>query len=379
MGELEVFSNHLKTKLRLNTVLRLMDVISEGIISFSSGQINWVNHAFTSLTGYNYDEVVGRKFSNLKLAQLTDEQLVEVEESLIKTGKWRGNVQVQRKDGSAFYCQLAVNSLHNEAGFLEHSVAIFTDITGEEKFKQEQLRLQELSAAIQKSASLSAMSAGMVHEITQPLNSIKMIILGLLYWRDDSNCAGTEELYEKLGEAAREIGRIEEIIRHMRSFATLSREPEFEECNINGSIARIMKILSQQLSARGIKCISELTENLPAINANLNRLDAVLINLLTNAMQALDQVEHNKKELICRTFLEERYVVMQIIDNGIGIDERILDCIFEPFVTTKAPHQGMGLGLSVVHNVITRMGGKVAASNNEDRGATFTIKLPAFL
>jgi len=368
-----------KANLRLDIAIRLIDIISEGVMVFTPEKINWVNQTFTLLTGYKFDEVVGTDFFSFNLSLLTDGPIGEMGKNLHRTGKWRGNVTVRRKDGNTFPCLLSINSLHNEKGELACRVAIFTDITGEEKLKQEQLRLQELNAAMQKSASLSAMSAGIVHEIAQPLNSIKMIVEGLRYWHSNSYRIYAREVLDKLDEISEEMRRIDEIIRHMRSFASLSEKPELEACNLNNSVTRTLRLLSRQLAAHGINITTELTEDLPPVNANLNRLDAVLVNLFTNAMQSLDRVEHNNKELICRTYPEADHVVLQIIDNGIGIDEDILDYIFEPFVTTKASRHGMGLGLSVVHTVITRMGGRVIANNNGDGGASFTIKLPPFI
>lgn len=368
-----------KAKLRLDIGFRLMDIISEGIIVFTPEEIRWVNQAFTSLTGYNYGEVLGRSFSSFSFTQLTNQQLEELELCLSTMGRWRGNVLARHKNGSTFACQLAINSLPRTEGGLDYSVAIFTDISQEYLLKRQQLRLQELNAAIQKSASLSAMSAGIVHEIAQPLNSIKMIIQSLRYWHDSSAVINTEEIFDKLAEVSEEMHRIDEIFRHMRSFASLNEEPVFERCNLNHSVARTLRLLSRQLEAHGIRVTTELADDLPMVKANLNRLDAVLVNIITNAMQSLDRTEHEHKEILCQTWLEEDCVILQIADNGNGIDEDIMDCIFEPFVTTKASRQGMGLGLSVVHTVISRMGGTVRASNNEGQGATLTITLPIHL
>ncbi len=374
--ELQQALQYQKANLRLNIVIGLIDIISEGVMVFTPEKISRVNLAFTRLTGYKFDEIVGMDFSGFCLSHLTDEQIGKMEEDLRKTGKWRSNITIRHKGGNIFPVMIAINSLHNEKEELICRVAVFTDLTVEEKLKQEQLRLQELNAARQKSASLSAISAGIVHEIAQPLNSIKMIIEGLLYWQGNSGRICALEVWEKLEEAAEEMHRIDEIIRHMRSFASLTENPKLEICNLNNIITRTLGLLSRQLAAHGISVTTELAEELPPVKANLNRLDAVLVNLFTNAMQSLDRVEHPDKEIICRTYPETGYAVLQIIDNGIGIDESILDCIFEPFVTTKASRQGMGLGLSIVHTVITRMGGRVIAGNNPDKGASFTIQLP---
>lgn len=375
----EIFTDALgrrKAKQKLDIGSRLMDIVSEGIIVFNAHGIQWVNQTFTTLTGYSIDEVVGRDYMSLNLSHASHEQKVEIEESLDKTGRWQGNVFARHKKGSTFPCLLSINSLLNENGKVAFHVAIFTDITEHEKLRQEQIQLQELSAAMQRSASLSAMSAGIVHEIAQPLNSIKIIIEGLRYWHNHYHWIPTREVFDKLNEVSEELHHIDEIIRHMRSFASLSENPQLEACNLNDSVTRTLRLLSRQLTAHGIKVATELSQKLPSVSANLNRLDAVLVNLFINAMQSLDKVKLNSKQIICHTRLESDYVVLEVSDNGCGIDEDILDSIFEPFVTTNNARQGMGLGLSVVQTVITRLGGRVTACNNNMGGATFSVRLP---
>lgn len=364
-----------KSKLMLDIGNRLMDIVSEGIMVFTPGSIRWVNQTFTALTGYSFDEAVGQDYAKLGLYQF-NEQKAQMEESLNETGQWQGNFMVCHKNGTTVPCLLSLNSLHNKDGDAAFTVAIFTDITEHEKLRQEQFHLQELSAAIQKSASLSSMSAGIVHEIAQPLNSIKILIEGLRYLYSNYHEVSETEVCNKLADVSKELHHIDEIIRHMRSFASLSANPQIEAYNLNDSITRILRLLSRQLTAHEIKVTTMLSENLPRVWVNLNRLDAVLVNLLTNAMQSLDRVDHNNKEIICRTSLEADYVILEISDNGSGIEESILDYIFEPFVTTKASRQGMGLGLSVVHTIITRLGGRIRACNNKSGGASFIIKLP---
>lgn len=350
--------------------------ISHAVILFKPGEIMWVNQIFSDLTGYSFNEVVGRDYRSFNLIGLSEEQVVEIAQSTDRTGKWRGNVLACHKNGSTFPCQLSINSIRNENEPGYRFIIMFSDISEQLKLRQEQNQLQEQAAAMQRLASLSTMSAGIVHEIAQPLNSIKVLVDGMLYYYGRDYWIPSSEVYQKLTEVSLELHRISEIIRHMRSFARVSSNPQLEPCNLNDSVIRTLKLLRRQLAAHDIRVSVELYPKLPLVYANPNRLDEVIINLVANAMQELDKIGHKNREISCSTWLDDDLVILNVSDNATGIDENILDSIFEPFVTTKSVRQGMGLGLSVVHTIVTHLGGQVNACNRDGGGAIFTVKLP---
>jgi C4-dicarboxylate-specific signal transduction histidine kinase len=93
-------------------------------------------------------------------------------------------------------------------------------------------------------------------------------------------------------------------------------------------------------------------------------------------MQELDKVGYKHREISCSTWQDKYFVILEVSDNAAGIEESVLDSIFEPFITTKSVRQGMGLGLSVVHTIVTRLGGQISACNRDGGGASFTVRLP---
>ncbi len=367
------FVSDISQEISLQEALR---VVSQGVMVLEARTITWVNQTFSDLTGHSFDEVVGADYRGFNLISLDNEQVAEIDKSVDRMGKWLGNIIARHKNGSTFPCKLSITSIHNENEPGYRFIVLFSDISEQIKLRQDQSRLQEQTAAMQRLTSLSAMSAGIVHEIAQPLNSIKVLVDGLLYYHNRDFEIPSAEIFEKLDEISVELHRIDEIIRHMRSFAKINANPRLEPCNLNDSIIRTLKLLSRQLAAHDIEVSTNLHPELPQIYANPNRLDEVLINLVANAMQELDKVSYKTRKITCSTWLDKSFVFLEVSDNASGIEINILDYIFEPFVTTKSVRQGMGLGLSVVHTIVTHLGGQISACNRDGDGATFTVKLP---
>lgn len=229
----------------------------------------------------------------------------------------------------------------------------------------------------QRLASLSAMSAGIVHEIAQPLNSIKILADGMLYWHKKGQSIPSVTLVDKLKKISAQAGRISDIMNHIRSLAAIKHAPAPVPCNLNEAVNAALSLLRRQLSAHGILVRTILEENLPGVLAHPNRLEEVVINLVVNAMHALDTVDRFDKKVSCVTRLCNGQVLLEVSDNGPGVPEEIMTHIFEPFFSTKPSGEGMGLGLAIVQSFITSCHGHVSVRNNQEGGSTFTVALPA--
>lgn len=377
VAEIFIYALERKRSARqMDMVIKILDSISEGMMTLNSDKITWVNEAFTALTGYGYDEVVEYAYSDRTLAEIEPELSDEINESLRRTYTWRGVITARHKQGYLFPAMVFISTINNQPDRHSYFV-IFADITEQRRLSDEKRRLANQTMQLQRLNSLSALSAGLVHEIAQPLNSIKVLVEGMLYCRNNYYPLSKAEIFAKLGDISIDLGRIDEIIQHVRSFANLSNKPELEPCNWNQVVARALKMLGRQLAAHGINVVTNLSEDLPIMRGNLNRLDEVMVNLLVNAMQSLDLSDKEDKTVLCRTFTSGSWCCLEITDNGSGIEPELIDEIFEPFITTKTSYQGMGLGLSVVQSIIGALGGQVKAFNNSRCGATFRLELPA--
>jgi signal transduction histidine kinase len=174
------------------------------------------------------------------------------------------------------------------------------------------------------------------------------------------------------------------IVDHIRVFAREAGKPETRPVHINNVIKSSTGLLNAQFRSHGIQLETDLAENLPMVSANPFSLEEVIINLLVNARDATEENLNagslSNPRVALHTFLEEadgeKYVKIQVVDNGIGIPEHMLDKVFDPFFTTKGPDKGTGLGLSISRSIIEQFGGKINIQSTDGEGTTVIISLP---
>jgi C4-dicarboxylate-specific signal transduction histidine kinase len=242
-----------------------------------------------------------------------------------------------------------------------------------------------------KLATLGEMATGIAHEINQPLGSISLMVQGLQMAkkRDKLN---DDLLTEKLSSIIDQIDRINKIITHLRTFGRQSGNSN-HEVTVNGPLIDVFKLIGQQLKNKNITIETYLTEDVPPVLADNNKLEQVFLNIISNARDALEEYEQVidkirksenppawanswSKKIILRTYTRERFVFIEIADNAGGIPKSIVNKIFEPFFTTKEVGKGTGLGLSISYGIIKDFGGTIEVESEEDEGSKFIVKLP---
>ena len=248
-----------------------------------------------------------------------------------------------------------------------------TDIT--EMLEKEAQLLQA-----SKMTTLGEMSAGIAHELNQPLNAIKMGSEYLKMMVENRKKIPEENLVEVSDRISEQVDRASEIINRLREFG---RKPDFvkEKVNINKVVRDAHGLINQQFRLQNIGVTLHLEKNLPPITARSTRIEQVILNLLTNALDAVTQ--RNKTDLkeakptirIC-SFLENDRVTLSVTDNGLGIPRDKLDKVFEPFFTTKEVGGGMGLGLSISYGIVKDYNGQIDVQSQEGVGTTVKLAFP---
>lgn len=239
-----------------------------------------------------------------------------------------------------------------------------------------------------KLATLGEMSAGLAHEINQPLAGI-MLILEYLRGSKKTGKLTDEEFEIKLDNIKKLGKRIDKTIKHMRAFARQDGLKHIE-MNINEQIESVMNlVLGEQLRLREIEVIINLSPELPMIIGEPHQIEQVIINLISNARDALVEKENQilkkklqitnyKKVLKISTIHNPDLKTVETIiqDNGIGMSNEVLDKIFVPFITTKETDKGSGLGMSISYGIIKNHNGKIEVESKECEGTTVQIILP---
>jgi C4-dicarboxylate-specific signal transduction histidine kinase len=252
---------------------------------------------------------------------------------------------------------------------------VMRDITERKKAEAAMLEAKEAVARSEKLASLGVMAAGITHEINQPLNSIKLSATGILYWYKHNKQRSIEDIMEEVEEISIQADRIDHIIKHLRSLAHNRESLALRPCDLNKVVKLALDFVGSQLAAHGIEVCELLARELPFILGSLTGLEEAVINLLVNAMQALDLVESVDKKIFIKTEYDTN-VVLEISDNGLGIKPEIKEKIFDPFFTTKISGENMGFGLSIVHSTVTSCDGKIDVISDGQCGTTFRLVFP---
>jgi C4-dicarboxylate-specific signal transduction histidine kinase len=221
--------------------------------------------------------------------------------------------------------------------------------------------------------TLGELSGSIVHEISQPLTaslSYAQVAQRLLSKSEPD----LKEVRAILGDLVADSQRAIEVIRRLRQLLKRG-EVQFQPLSANELVEEVLKLLRSELIARGVTALAELAPGLPVLQADRVELQQVLINLVTNACDAMAETPREARTLTVRTGLDGNgFVLISVCDAGPGIAEGKLEQVFEPFFTSKA--NGLGLGLSVCRTIVSAHGGKLWAEHNSHRGATFRLLLP---
>ncbi|MCX7925411.1 MAG: ATP-binding protein [Fimbriimonadales bacterium] len=230
-----------------------------------------------------------------------------------------------------------------------------------------------------KLASLGTLASGVAHELNQPLAIIRAIAqqnLDALAQSESLTPSQMEALKEDLQIVHRQTVRMSQIIQHLRAFSRKPRE-EFEPVNLNEVAQNALILLREQLRQRGITLIENYASDLPSVLGEANSLEQIVINLLTNARDALEGREDG--QITIETGLHDDgkqvYAALRVRDNGPGVPPDIRQQIFDPFFTTKDPNKGTGLGLSISLEIAQKHGGRLTLGETE-QGAEFVLCIP---
>jgi two-component system NtrC family sensor kinase len=219
----------------------------------------------------------------------------------------------------------------------------------------------------EKLASVGRLSAGIAHEINNPLTGV-LTFAHLL--REKENM--TEEDKADLDVIISETKRVSEVVGGLLDFAR-ERPSKKELLDVSQIVGRTMRLVRSQRQIEQVMVKEDLAENLPAVTGDANQLEQVLLNLSLNALEAMP----NGGRLSIQTLAEGDKVIIKVVDTGCGIKQEHLDEVFEPFFSTKPVGTGTGLGLSVSYGIIEQHGGTLEAESQEGQGTTMTITLPA--
>ncbi len=352
----------------------------------ASGKIVNCNRAAEALLGKKRDEIIGLTHKELHPADKADHYIEMFKRHLERKGAADEEAEVITAKGKLV--PVSITASLTKVGGAEIIQGIFRDIT-ERKRVEAQLKnysenlehmveertreLDKTRAGLFHSAKLAAMGrmgAGIAHQMNTPICS------GLLFLDSLSEDFENEpERLRVLGNLRRSLLSMKDVIDAMLSIAMMPQRGSHvrEMIDVNDVLKRVMGLAEVECQKRKVNVSSSFDPDIPPFEAAVGELDQVFINIINNAIDAMDEGGTLK---VYTTHVPGGLEV-HIKDTGKGISPENIEQIFEPFFTTRLAEKGLGLGLSLVRDIVDRYGGEIRVESTPGKGSTFTVHLPA--
>ncbi len=322
------------------------------------GKITYFGMGAESMLGWNKSDIIFKPVSVLHYQDFDGAKLHFILEHVRLFGKYETELELVSRNEVVVPTSLTVTQFLDANGKLSGYIFIAKDITERKKLEYQVIQSEKLVA-------LGQLSAGMAHEINNPLFVISGRLELLLQEKLD------HKVRENLVLINNQAIRIQQLVERILKFSRKTN-PTLEPLNINETIEQVLPLINfSKLPAAKIKIEKNFDQAMPFIKGDLHQLQEVFVNLLMNAYQSMPG--GGVIRIITSNF-HNLYAQIQISDTGIGVAPEQLKNIFMPFFTTKK--EGTGLGLSICHNIIKNHGGSIELESQINQGSTFTIKLP---
>jgi len=387
-----------KLRERTQEIKAIFDNIHDFILVFTPDRtIIEANKAFLEQMGFTREDVIGRKcyevFQRInRQCHCSDGEVVcPLEDAIEHQTQSQKIFPRVNREGRVVYIEVTIYPIHEHDGSITRFIEISRDVTKREKGDEEINRrleimvedrtreLKKRQEAIlhqDKMASLGKLSASVVHEINNPISGILNLILLMKRMTEEGDMLDQERLaqftrYLQLMET--ETRRISKISSNLLSF---SRESQLETSalNLNQLLEEILFLNANYLKINSIKVVRHFDQDLPDIMADGEQLKQVFMNLISNAVEAMEQ--NGKGALTITTEHRNSTVQVTFADTGPGISQETITRLFDPFFSTKTKGKGVGLGLSVAYGIIQQHCGTIFVDSKEDQGTSIVVRLP---
>ncbi|RFU49667.1 PAS domain S-box protein [Paraburkholderia sp. DHOC27] len=360
-------------------IRRLVDANIVGVFIWDmQGPIYEANDAFLSMIGYSRDDLAAGR---VDCARLTPEEWHDEDTRAIAELRKNGVLKPLEKeyfraDGSRVSVMIGAATF---ASTPEQLVAFVVDLTERKRVeaiaRENERRFHEIEIELthaNRIATLGQLTASISHEIMQPIASAVFSAQAASHWLDASP-PNLEEVRASLARVVKNGNRADDVIRRLR--ALVKKQPARQEhFGINDAIREVIALTRGEAAKRHVSVYAELERSLPAVEGDRVQLQQVIMNLMLNAVEAMDSTPDGARELtIATSACGADCVRVAVSDTGPGIGVPDVERVFEPFYTTKAT--GMGMGLSICRSIIEAHGGTLRVQPNEPRGAAFQFEL----
>ena len=362
------------TEARMRLQSMALDAAFSGIlITEKHGVILWANPAFSQMTGYALNEVLGKTPRILKSGEQPVQVYKELWSTILSGKAWSGELINRRKDGSLYFEKQTIAPVKDKRGAATHFIAVKQDVSADKKLEAQFRQAQKMEA-------VGRLAGGIAHDF----NNLLTIILGqseLLLNTLPPDSAGRDSLQE-INQAGK---RAASLTRQLLAF---SRKQIFQlkVIDLNEIVLGADKMI-RRLLGEDVELVTLLGNGLKPIRTDPAQIEQVLMNLAVNARDAMpnggkltiETSEVAVNENMASAYpglVPSRYILLKMQDSGCGIPPEVKSHLFEPFFTTKGPGKGTGLGLATIYGIVKQGRGYIYAESEVGKGAAFLIFLP---
>jgi len=374
MATIEDITDRRRSESRLLLQSRALEAAENTIvITDKEGLIEWANSAFCTNSGYSLAETIGQNPRLLNSGHQDDKFYRDMWATISLGNVWHGEVINRRKDGSLYTEEMTITPVTNDAGEIEHYIAVKQDITERKRLENQFMRAQRME-------SIGTLAGGIAHDLN---NILAPILLSIEMLKETSTDPESVRILETIELSAKQGA---DIVKQVLSFARglEGKKIEVQARHLLKNLENIIK----NTFPKDIRLRLSIPNDTWTILGDPTQVQQILLNLCVNARDAMPSggaltlglencVLDDKYATQNLQAKPGRYVAISVTDSGTGMRQNIIDKIFDPFFTTKELNQGTGLGLSTVMGIVKSHEGTINVYSEVGKGTTFKVYLPA--
>ncbi len=358
----------------------LVDTIPHGICELDmGGNITFANAAFHRMHGYPSGALAGKSIWDLLAPDGRSQRLREVFGEHLPRQRQPEPLFLQHRTNSGTIIQVRLDWDYkcDESGQVTGFVAVTTDITERRRAEEQARRRLDQLAHVERTHTMGQMVTGVAHELNQPLAAIANHAQACRHNLRAILDVSQADVLDSIDQIADQANRAGQIVRHLRTFVRRVAS-QSSTVEVNALVDEACLLLEVVARIHEVHLERDLARNLPLVHVDRIQIEQVIINLVYNAIEAMEDVPTKTRSVTIRTATaDDHTVTVAVEDVGKGLANGTVDHLFEPFFSTK--QDGIGLGLPISRSIIEAHGGELTASPNASRGTTFCFSLPAYV
>jgi PAS domain S-box-containing protein len=376
----------------ISSILNTYSIIA---VTDVQGKIIFVNNNFCTISGYAREELVGRDHRLINSRYHGKTFFKELWETVLSGNIWHGEVRNRAKDGSNYWTDTHIIPQKNENDEVAYLIAVRIDISERKKLEKEKEKNQSQLIMADKMASLGILTSGVAHEINNPnhliMSNCELLKQAWLEIKKILNDYGAStEKYEIMGlpysEVESEIDsmflrilggteRIKNIVDNLKGFSRGDEGKLNFKVHINEIVHSSLMLVKNILNKSTDNFNLNLENNLPSFQGNPHQIEQILLNFITNACQALENTNEGI-EIATSYDSQSDSIILEVIDEGMGIQKEIINKVMDPFFTTKRTSGGTGLGLYVSFKIAESHKAKISFTPRQPKGCVAKLTIP---